>query len=263
MKQSPHVLHLLCHELRWRPCDYTYALDAKSFESHAELLLQMQKATHSSLRPEITFDDGHLSHYEYALPILASRGLTARFFITAGWTGKKSCYMGWAELRAMHASGQSIGAHGWSHLFLTRCSRKELDRELGRARGVLEDKLGTSITTMSLPGGRFDRRVLAACQEAGYTKVFSSLPRAEPEPSGFVVGRLNIRAGMSPEWVMKLLEPGSPVLATLERRDRIKSAARSLLGDRLYGRLWALSNRKEPATNEEEAAADEDSARDQ
>ena len=116
------------------------------------------------------------------LPILQSRGLTAQFFITVGWTGKKPGYMGWPELRALHESGQMIGAHGWSHTLLTHCSEKDLQTELSSARLTLEDKLGTSITTMSLPGGRYNRRVLAACQEAGYTQIYTSVPRAETLP---------------------------------------------------------------------------------
>ena len=46
------------------------------------------------------------------------------------------------------------------------------------SRLTLEDKLGTLITTMSLPGGRADRRVLAACAEAAQAGL-SSVPRAE------------------------------------------------------------------------------------
>ena len=37
---------------------------------------------------------------------------------------------------------------------------------------------------MSLPGGRYNRHVLTACQQAGYTQIFTSIPRAEPESSG-------------------------------------------------------------------------------
>ena len=36
---------------------------------------------------------------------------------------------------------------------------------------------------MSLPGGRYNRHVLTACQQAGYTQIFTSIPRAEPNPA--------------------------------------------------------------------------------
>ena len=92
--------------------------------------------------PEVTFDDGHISNFEYALPILQSQNLKAQFFITVGWSGRRPGYMGWTELRQMHEAGQSIGAHGWTHSLLTHCNEKDLNFELGNARLTLEDKLG-------------------------------------------------------------------------------------------------------------------------
>jgi hypothetical protein len=129
---------------------------------------------------------------------------------------------------------------------LTHCAPADLDVELGKARLVLEDKLGTSITTISLPGGRYNRRVLAACRETGYTQVYTSVPRAEREPLGFTVGRLNVRRDITLEWIQNVLQPGSRELSNLEHQYRIKAAAKTVVGDRLYEKLWALLNRKEP-----------------
>jgi peptidoglycan/xylan/chitin deacetylase (PgdA/CDA1 family) len=177
---------------------------------------------------------------------LQARGLTARFFITVGWTGNKPGYMGWPELRTLHESGQLIGAHGWSHTLLTHCAQRDFDTELSRPRLMLEDKLGASITTMSLPGGRYNNRVLAACREAGYTHVYTSAPRAEQSAAGFTIGRLNIRGDNTVEWIASVLQPGSRVLSSMERQYRIKAVAKRLLGDGLYDKLWAVLNRKEP-----------------
>lgn len=239
-------LHFLYHELRPHGCDNSYVIETNEFDKQIDLFLQMRKAESPGLWPEVTFDDGHISNFEYALPILLSRELTARFFITVGWTGKKPGYMGWRELRSLHESGQLIGAHGWSHAFLTRCTPGDLDVELRKAKSLLEDKLGISITTMSLPGGRYNRRVLAACREAGYTQVYTSVPRTECEPLGFTVGRLNVRGDWSREWIRNVLQPGSRELSTLERQYRIKAIAKTVVGDRLYEKLWALLNRKGP-----------------
>jgi peptidoglycan/xylan/chitin deacetylase (PgdA/CDA1 family) len=171
--------------------------------------------------------------------------LKARFFITAGWTGTKTGYMGWPEVRALYEAGFTIGAHGWSHKLLTHCSEGELQTELSKSRLTLEDKLGASIPAMSLPGGRYNRRVLAACAEAGYTQVYTSIPRAELLPLGATVGRLNILGSMQPEWIATLFELDGRVLSRLERRYRMKEAVKALLGDRLYAGLWALMSRKE------------------
>lgn len=250
------TLHLLYHELRPTPSDYSYVMECSEFERHCELFARLRQQP-QTLQPEITFDDGHRSNYDFAMPILERHGLRARFFITAGWTGQREGYMDWSQLRALHASGQSIGAHGLTHTLLTHCSATQLNNELFGARKLLEDGLGAPITTMSLPGGRANAAVLRACWNAGYTEVFTSVPRAEPamRPAHSTVGRLNVRSGMTSAWLEQLLQLESGILAKLERQDRIKSAAKSLLGDRLYARLWALVNRQEPDASPEEPPA--------
>jgi hypothetical protein len=254
--QPPDRLYLLYHELRPTRSNYSYVVETGEFAKQVDLFLRLKlRDTRGPwLWPEVTFDDGHISNFEFALPVLQSHTIKARFFITVGWTGRRRGYMGWPELRALHQAGQLIGAHGWSHALLTHCTARGLHSELVDARLTLEDKLGTSITTMSLPGGRYNRRILTACQEAGYTQVFTSIPRAEPEPAGPTVGRLNIRGDMSLEWITKLLQPGSNLLSGLERQYQMKAAAKSLLGDRLYEKVWALLNRKETDTDMREAA---------
>ncbi len=241
---SRRSLHLLYHELRPARTDYAYALDVTSFDQQLALFAAIRQQN-TGLNPEITFDDGHLSDFEYALPALQTHGLTARFFITAGWTSTRPGYMDWRQLRALHAAGQHIGAHGWSHILLTHCSDQQLEAELRDPRHALEDRLGASITTMSLPGGRANRRIFAACEAAGYTTVYTSAPIAETLPLGSRVGRLNIRGDMQLSWLLQLFKPGSSTLAHLERSHRIKSAAKNLLGDSFYARIWAAFNRQE------------------
>lgn len=202
-------------------------------------------ATASPVTPVITFDDGHVSDFTFAAPILASHGLKAHFFITVGWTATRPGYMDWSQLRALHEFGHTIGAHGWSHTLLTRCTPARLKIELTRPRLTLEDRLGIAITTMSLPGGRANRRVIAACYDAGYKHVYTSVPRAEPMPYGFTIGRLNICGDMQPSWLSQLFTPSSRLLDRLGRNHRLKVAANSVLGDALYHRIWAMANRHE------------------
>lgn len=239
-------LYLLYHEIQDGESRYPYAIRTDIFERHVDMFVQARAARNEGLRPEPTFDDGHISNYEIAAPILQSRGITARFFITAGWTGNKLDYMGWEELRSLHKNGNPIGAHGWTHALLTHCSNRDLQRELNQSRLTLEDKLGTSITTMSLPGGRYNRRVLAACLEAGYTQIYTSQPKAESMPLGTTVGRVNVLGNMQPDWIERLLRHDNSVLSHLGRQYRMKKAAKGLLGDQLYERLWALVNHRVP-----------------
>jgi peptidoglycan/xylan/chitin deacetylase (PgdA/CDA1 family) len=261
--QPARSLHVLYHELRPSLSTYSYVVDPDEFGRQVDLFARLRGMNDGTLWPEITFDDGHRSNFEFALPILQSRGVPAHFFITVGWVGRKPGYMGWDELRSLHGAGQLIGGHGWSHTLLTHCSKKELLHELSDARLTLEDKLGTSITTMSLPGGRSNRGVLAACQEAGYTRIYTSVPRAELLPLGFTVGRLNIRREMTLEWLSALFAPNGRVLSKLNYQYKIKTMLQRSLGDSVYEKLWTVLNRKEQDTMPGEAADDEGSAHNQ
>jgi len=102
--QSRSSLYLLYHELRPYGSKYSYAIENSEFARHIELFARVRQDG-DSLRPEITFDDGHGSNFEYALPMLESQNLKAHFFITAGWTGSRPGYMGWEELRALRSAG--------------------------------------------------------------------------------------------------------------------------------------------------------------
>lgn len=242
---TPDRVFFLYHELRPQGSDYSYISDVALFEAHMDLFLRLRAVQSRSLWPEVTFDDGHRSDFEFALPILRSRGITGRFFITVGWTGNKAGYMGWPELRALHQAGQLIGAHGWSHTLLTDCAPAVLKHEVSDARLELEDKLGTAISTMSLPGGRYNQRVIAACREAGYTQIYTSQPRAERMPAGFMVGRLNVRGDATLQWFENVLQPETGALASLERQYKIKATAKKLMGNGLYEKLWSVLNRKD------------------
>jgi hypothetical protein len=240
-------LYLLYHELRADSSSYTYVLPYQEFDRHCELFARLQRPDSGTLRPELTFDDGHRSNHDLALPALQRHRLEARFFITTGWTGIRAEYMDWPEIRALHAAGHEIGAHGWTHTLLTHCTPAQLKHELVDARLSLEDGIGHPVTSMSLPGGRSNRRVLDACWNAGYTEVFSSVPRTEPavRTPGSAIGRLNLRSGVQTEWLARLLDPHANLLARLQQQERIKSAARLLLGDKIYAKLWAMINHQE------------------
>lgn len=120
--QSVRRIYLLYHELRATESRYSYVTSTEMFEKHLDLYARLRQQSAPHVAPEITFDDGHVSNLELAAPILQSKGITAQFFITVGWTGKKSGYMDWPQMQSLHAAGHSIGAHGWTHTLLTHCS---------------------------------------------------------------------------------------------------------------------------------------------
>lgn len=252
-------LHLLYHELRPVRSSYTYALEAEVFARHADWIAARNRQQDGGISIEVTFDDGHGSDIEFALPILKARGLRAHFFITAGWIGRKPGYMNWSDVRRLCDVGHMVGAHGWSHTLLTRCSAKELEVELRQAKAVIEDQLGQAVTSMSLPGGRVNKRVLSACRETGYSRVYTSEPGIQSSVGEFTVGRVNINSHVTVDWLCRLTEPDSGGLKRLQMRNKIKKAAKATLGP-IYGKLWSAVVREESDHPPETAGFNEYSA---
>jgi peptidoglycan/xylan/chitin deacetylase (PgdA/CDA1 family) len=241
-RETGKAAALLYHELRPEASAYSYVLPTARFAEHLALFARLGA---ESYQPVITFDDGHVSNYTQALPLLDRHGVEAHFFITAGWTGERAGFMTSAEIRALRAAGHTIGAHGWSHTLLTQCSPAELQHELVDAKQRLEDTLGEPVTSLSLPGGRANAGVCQAVRAAGYTTVWTSVPGATALPLRDRVGRYNIRAGVTDETLRQLLDPSSGALARAGRVQGWKARAQALLGDRLYARLWSVVNRSE------------------
>lgn len=252
-------LYFLYHELRPEPSQYSYVVSCAEFREHLRLFAT-EPGKQGLLGAGITFDDGNLSDSRYALPLLLEAGLRAHFFITAGWTGERAGFMSSAELRELQVAGMTVGAHGWSHKLLTACSDAELRVELVDARTRLEDAVGAPVDTMSLPGGRYNRRVLEACQAAGYTAVFTSEPKTFDESAaaagGNIIGRLNLRSGTSTAWLCGMLDPATGALARQQRSDRVKGMAKAVLGDGLYAKVWAIANRQEAEPSAGQEAKD-------
>ncbi|MEI8396386.1 MAG: polysaccharide deacetylase family protein [Rhodospirillaceae bacterium] len=100
------------------------------------------------------------------------------------------------ETRRLPPAGIAVGCHGASHAPLTAVS--DIDAELATARRDLNAVLGSAVTTLSFPHGRYNATVLAAARARGFSLMFSSDPRLNPTPAGYVchdlLGRISIPA---------------------------------------------------------------------
>jgi len=235
---------LTYHEITTVTKAYRYSVSAERFKEHVAALQRFRGKTRYP--PDITFDDGHISQIDNALPVLNSFGEKATFFITAGWTGKRRAYMNWNHLRELHACGHEVLSHGWSHIHLTECSLSELASELIRSKHMLEDQLSASVDGISMPGGRCNSRIISACAAAGYGRVFTSDPLENmlSEDGVQVMGRWMVTRNMRGSRIVTLVRSKGTVVELLKVRHRVKEFAKYLIGERVYRPLWhALSNK--------------------
>jgi peptidoglycan/xylan/chitin deacetylase (PgdA/CDA1 family) len=130
---------------------------------------------HAQLRPDIhvTFDDGNRSDIDIVVPELLRRGLTAGFFVCAARLNAPG-FLSSEDLRAMVTSGMTIGSHGMQHRSWRGLPKTELHEEIVLSRIRLENVLGTPISSVAVPFGQYDRRVLAALRANRFSRAFTS-----------------------------------------------------------------------------------------
>lgn len=244
MRRWPHPTVLTYHEVLSGNVHSRYSVGCDQFDAHLGLIHQQHIL--SGREPSVTFDDGHLSNYQNALPLLQAKGIKATFFVTAGLIGNRPDSMNWSQIQELVQSGHSVQAHGWSHRFLSGCSETELTHELSHARKLLEDKLGCEITELSLPGGRFDRRTLLFATSAGYRSVYCSQPwrNCWISASCQLLGRVMVRRGMSSSRLMALVEQTFTARSIAYAEHCVRNGARTLVGEARYHALWSTLARR-------------------
>jgi peptidoglycan/xylan/chitin deacetylase (PgdA/CDA1 family) len=100
----------------------------------------------------------------------------------------------------------TLGSHTLTHPFLPSIGDDEARREIAGSRTALEGILNRKIGLFSFPFGGFNQRSIELCREAGYDRVFTTLPNfALVQPNEFVVGRVRVDPTDSPlEFRLKL-----------------------------------------------------------
>ena len=146
----------------------------------------------------ITIDDGHVSVYRYAFPILKSLGFPATLFIYPCCIQNASYALNWAQLREMANQGMEIGSHTRYHPnFKTERRRlapaayEELvARELTSSRKILEERLQVPVRYLSYPFGYHDQILEGKAYQAGYQAMLTISRRpCTPNSSRGTLGR--------------------------------------------------------------------------
>lgn len=122
-----------------------------------------------------TFDDGNRSDLEIAAPVLSEYGISASFFPCTGRLTTAG-YLSAEDIRQLFALGFEVGSHGIQHVRWTQLRRDSLDLEINGSKRILEDILETTIQSVAIPFGSYNRRVLAALRAAGYKTAYTCDP---------------------------------------------------------------------------------------
>lgn len=112
----------------------------------------------------LTFDDGYISAYTAALPLLQQYGMTATFFIITDLVGQAG-YVSWEQVAELAAAGMEIGAHTITHPDLRNLTGVGLTREVAGPQQMMTDKLGHRIDFFAYPAGAYNTETVAVVSE--------------------------------------------------------------------------------------------------
>lgn len=90
-----------------------------------------------------------------------------------------------------------IGAHGFYHTDLSALSAAELTNELKRSREYLTHVLGKEIRSIAFPYGNYNRAVIDACKEQGYSYLFRTEKDMAEGPEAMLFERFTVNPFVS------------------------------------------------------------------
>lgn len=176
----------------WQPVDLREILDER----------QSKEGYH---RFALTFDDGYLSVYDIAYPLLRARGIRGTIYIVTSqigginqWDRVAGDYqeqmMTAEQIKEVHKHGMEIGSHTLTHPHLSSLSDDKLREEIFDSKKTLEDLLGSEVTGFSYPYGDYNEKVRDVVMEAGYKyAVATNLGVVTSQTGAFDIPRVNVR----------------------------------------------------------------------
>lgn len=142
----------------------------------------------------LSFDDGYASQVRIALPVLRREG----------WPGVLNLALDWIDdiggddaVRQLIDGGWQIDAHSRTHPDLTQVPAGELADETAVARAELQERFGVDANFFAYPGGRYDARVVAAVEQAGFLGA-TTVRRGLAAPAApYALARIQVSRGTS------------------------------------------------------------------
>ncbi|MGH8549319.1 MAG: polysaccharide deacetylase family protein [Methylococcales bacterium] len=177
----------------------------------------------------LSLDDGLLDNFENAAPLLNEFGYKATFYVIPGfddvirwvnpktraWNDSKAAGFSipFPSMKAHHRqqlleSGMEIGCHTMTHPKLNEIPEHRLDLEISDSKALLEDQLGSKITTFCYPKGRYNNKILDKVRIAGYSGACTTMPAYYGiDTPKFECGRFLVE---DPRLFRKILDWASP-----------------------------------------------------
>ena len=246
---------LMYHALSEAPTGEYYTLARSDFARQMSIIAELglrgtsladlrRRAGGEKSAVVLSFDDGHVSNLQIALPILEEHSFSATFFVTTGRIGSSGDWMSWDDARQLVAAGMDVQAHGHTHAFLNDLAGHLQREELNEPKRLIEEELGTRCTGFSFPGGRYDSDSLALADRLGYELLCTSEPglnsAKENHRGPQMVKRFVVHQGLEERSFRRIVGRDTLHTSRASLTYNLKRAAKRLLGNRLYHKAWSI-----------------------
>lgn len=155
----------------------------------------------------ITFDDGHMSVYEHAFPIMDELNFPGVFYIVANRIYNAPEFVNVEQITTLVNAGWEIGSHGYSHLDVTK-NHASANYEIGKSKADLQAALGVEINTFAYPYGEVDpytAQIVSTSSYQGGMGLGSSM--THKWNNLYYLHRIEIHGGFSLDQFITLITP--------------------------------------------------------
>jgi peptidoglycan/xylan/chitin deacetylase (PgdA/CDA1 family) len=153
----------------------------------------------------VSFDDGYLSQYVGALPIMQKLNWPGVLNLKAANSDLPD-----ADAQKMIDDGWELASHTINHLDLTTLDTAQLQHEVGDSRRILERRFGVDVPNFCYPAGHYDQAAIAALKSAGYRGATTEIPGLSDRANPYTLARLEIELSDGLDGFVQKLRGAAP-----------------------------------------------------
>ena len=243
-----------CPDLRYTKIHPNFCIEEEQFLEQVAFLrynryktLTLNELVNIDLKKEqrwfekmlvITFDDGYVSNFNIAYPLLKKHNMIGNFFVVVNKIGQ-NLYMNWSQLTQMGNDGMGIYSHTMSHCLLETLEISSMQSEISNSKKTLEEKLARKIDFISYPNGSCNRKVMEVVKEAGYQGACNSeMGYFNKGTNNFAIPRFTIKTGWNLETFKKILQKNKWFLFKIKISELFKKGLRNSIGRKRYDDIY-------------------------
>src|SRR5256714_10207258 len=153
----------------------------------------------------ISFDDGYLSQYANAFPVLQKRGWPGVLNLVAQGADLPD-----ADVHKMLDAGWELASHTITHVDLTTVDSRTVEHEVAGSRQMLRQRFGVPVDNFCYPLGHYNDTVVSAVHRAGYVGAQTEISGGADAAHPYILDRIEILLSDGlPGFVSKLQAAGA------------------------------------------------------